>query len=132
MAARTFEAVASTGTRVALISQASSEQSICFAIPCEAVKSVLTALEKAFAVELMDRDIDRIWATEETAIITVVGAGMIHTPGVAGRIFSALGAQDVNVIAIAQGSSEVSISLMVANPDAEAAVKAVHELIIKS
>jgi aspartokinase/homoserine dehydrogenase 1 len=132
MAARTFEAVASTGTSVALISQASSEQSICFAIPCEAVKSVLTALEKAFAVELMDRDIDRIWATEETAIITVVGAGMIHTPGVAGRIFSALGAQDVNVIAIAQGSSEVSISLMVANPDAEAAVKAVHELIIKS
>jgi bifunctional aspartokinase / homoserine dehydrogenase 1 len=132
VAARTFEAVASTGTSVSLISQASSEQSICFAIPSEAVKCVLTALEKAFAVEIMDRDIDRIWATEETAIITVVGAGMIHTPGVAGRIFSALGEHNVNVIAIAQGSSEVSISLMVANPDAEAAVKAVHELIIKS
>jgi aspartate kinase len=132
VAARTFEAVASTGTSVALISQASSEQSICFAIPSEAVKSVLGALEKAFAIELMDRDIDRIWATDETAIITVVGAGMIHTPGVAGRIFSALGEHNVNVIAIAQGSSEVSISLMVANPDADAAVKAVHELIIKS
>lgn len=130
VAARTFEAVASTATSVALISQASSEQSICFAIPSEAVKYVLTALEKAFAVELMDRDIDRIWATEETAIITVVGAGMIHTPGVAGRIFSALGEHNVNVIAIAQGSSEVSISLMVANPDAEEAVKAVHELIV--
>jgi aspartokinase/homoserine dehydrogenase 1 len=132
VAARTFEAVASTGTSVSLISQASSEQSICFAIPSEAVKCVLTALEKAFAVEIMDRDIDRIWATEETAIITVVGAGMIHTPGVAGRIFSALGEHNVNVIAIAQGSSEVSISLMVSNPDAEAAVKAVHELIIKT
>ncbi len=132
VAARTFEAVASTGTSVALISQASSEQSICFAIPSEAVKCVLTALEKAFAVELMDRDIDRIWATEETAIITVVGAGMIHTPGVAGRIFSVLGEHNVNVIAIAQGSSEVSISLMVANPEAEEAVKAVHELIIST
>jgi bifunctional aspartokinase / homoserine dehydrogenase 1 len=132
VAARTFEAVASTGTSVALISQASSEQSICFAIPSEAVQCVVTALEKAFAVELMDRDIDRIWATEETAIITVVGAGMIHTPGVAGRIFSALGEHNVNVIAIAQGSSEVSISLMVANPEADEAVKAVHELIIGS
>jgi bifunctional aspartokinase / homoserine dehydrogenase 1 len=130
VAARTFEAVASTGTSVALISQASSEQSICFAIPSEAVQCVLTALEKAFAIELMDRDIDRIWATEETAIITVVGAGMIHTPGVAGRIFSALGEHNVNVIAIAQGSSEVSISLMVTNLEAEAAVQAVHELIV--
>lgn len=132
VAARTFEAVASTGTSVTLISQASSEQSICFAIPAEASRGVLAALEKAFAVELTDRDIDRIWATEETAIITVVGAGMIHTPGVAGRIFTALGEQAVNVIAIAQGSSEVSISLMVAGQDTEEAVKAVHELIVNT
>jgi bifunctional aspartokinase / homoserine dehydrogenase 1 len=57
---------------------------------------------------------------------------MIHTPGVAGRIFSALGEHNVNVVAIAQGSSEVSISLMVANLEAEEAVKAIHELIIKT
>jgi bifunctional aspartokinase / homoserine dehydrogenase 1 len=132
VAARTFEAVASTGTSVTLISQASSEQSICFAIPITASASVVNALENAFAVELSDRDIDRIWATEETAIITVVGAGMIHTPGVAGRVFTALGERGVNVIAIAQGSSEVSISLMVTMQDVEDAVKAVHGLIVIS
>ncbi len=130
VAARTFGAVASTGTSVPLITQASSEQSICFAIPTDAFKQVISALEKTFAVELRDGDIDRVWASDEVAIITVVGAGMIHTPGVAGRIFSALGKRGINVIAIAQGSSEVSISLVVASRDAEAAVHAVHELIL--
>jgi aspartate kinase len=130
VAARTFGAVASTGTSVPLITQASSEQSICFAIPADSSKQVLSALVKTFAVELGDGDIDRVWASDEVAIITVVGAGMIHTPGVAGRVFSALGNQGINVIAIAQGSSEVSISLVVASSDAEAAVRAVHELIL--
>jgi bifunctional aspartokinase / homoserine dehydrogenase 1 len=129
VAARTFGAVASTGTSVPLITQASSEQSICFALPADAAGEVLAALNKAFAMELADGDIDRVWATEEVAIITVVGAGMIHTPGVAGRIFTALGRCGVNVIAIAQGSSEVSISLVVASEDTEAAVRAVHDLI---
>jgi aspartate kinase len=130
VAARTFGAVASTGTSVPLITQASSEQSICFAIPSSASKQVISALEKTFAHELADQDIDRIWATNPIAIITVVGAGMIHTPGVAGQIFSALGAKQVNVIAIAQGSSEVSISLVVDEKETEEAVKAVHALIV--
>jgi aspartate kinase len=114
---------------VPLITQASSEQSICFALPADAAGEVLAALKKAFAAELADGDIDRVWATEEVAIITAVGAGMIHTPGVAGRIFTALGRCGVNVIAIAQGSSEVSISLVVTSADTEAAVRAVHALI---
>jgi aspartate kinase len=129
VAARTFGAVASTGTSVPLITQASSEQSICFAVPSESTGQVLAALQKAFSVELRDGDIDQIWASQDVAIITVVGAGMIHTPGIAGQIFSALGDQDVNVIAIAQGSSEVSISLVIASEDTEAAVHAVHGLI---
>lgn len=130
VAARTFSAVASTGTSVPLITQASSEQSICFAVPSDSTSQVIQALEKAFEAELMHKDIDRVWATDEVAIITVVGAGMKHTPGVAGRVFSALGEQNVNVIAIAQGSSEVSISLVVEANEAEMAVKAVHELIL--
>ncbi|HMB21455.1 MAG TPA: ACT domain-containing protein, partial [Anaerolineales bacterium] len=85
-----------------------------------------------FAIELSERDIDRVWATEEVAIITVVGAGMRHIPGVSGRIFSQLGNNDVNVLAIAQGSSEVSISLVVDTADTENAVKALHELIVES
>lgn len=129
VAARTFGAVAATGTSVPLITQASSEQSICFAVPAEACERVTAALEEAFAVELSRRDIDRVWVTEPVDIVTVVGAGMRNTPGIAGRIFSALGDQGVNVIAIAQGSSEVSISVVVASKDAEAAVGAIHALI---
>ena len=68
--------------------------------------------------------------TEEVVIITAVGAGMRNTPGIAGKIFSALGRQDVNVIAIAQGSSEVSISLVVDAKSTEKAVLALHELIV--
>jgi aspartate kinase len=130
VAARTFGAVASTGTSVPLITQASSEQSICFAVPSGAADQVIAALEEAFSTELAKQDIDRIWATDEVVIITVVGAGMIHTPGIAGRVFTSLGQQRVNVIAIAQGSSEVSISLVVAAADADTAVRALHDLIL--
>jgi bifunctional aspartokinase / homoserine dehydrogenase 1 len=130
VAARAFGAVASTGTSVPLITQASSEQSICFAIPTDSAEEVLHALQRNFATELAERDIDRVWATEDVSIITVVGLGMRHTPGVAGRIFSQLGNQDVNVLAIAQGSSEVSISLVVDTADTERAVRALHELIL--
>lgn len=130
VAARAFGAVASTGTSVPLITQASSEQSICFAIPTEAADQVLKSLQKTFAIELAERDIDRVWATDDVSIITVVGIGMSHTPGVAGRIFGQLGNNGVNVLAIAQGSSEVSISLVVDTADTECAVEALHELIV--
>jgi bifunctional aspartokinase / homoserine dehydrogenase 1 len=69
---------------------------------------------------------------ENVVIVTVVGAGMRHTPGISGRVFGALGAQSLNIIAIAQGSSECSISMIVAKQDADAAVKAIHQLIVNS
>ena len=131
VAARAFGAVASTGTSVPLITQASSEQSICFAVPSETAPSVLDALEKAFVHEIEDEDIDRVWSTDDVSIVTVVGSGMRHTVGVAGKVFSQLGNNNVNVLAIAQGSSEVSISLVVDTADTEKAVKALHELIVK-
>ena len=131
VAARAFGAVASTGTSVPLITQASSEQSICFAVPSEAAALVLEAIEHAFVHEIEDEDIDRVWSTDDVSIITVVGAGMRHTVGVAGRVFSRLGNTGVNVLAIAQGSSEVSISLVVASADTERAVKALHGLIVQ-
>ncbi len=131
VAARAFGAVASTGTSVPLITQASSEQSICFAVPSEAAALVLEAIENAFVHEIEDEDIDRVWSTDDVSIVTVVGAGMRHTVGVAGRVFSRLGNTGVNVLAIAQGSSEVSISLVVASEDTERAVKALHGLIVQ-
>jgi aspartate kinase len=130
VAARAFGAVASTGTSVPLITQASSEQSICFAVPSDSAKQVLDALQKDFALELSERDIDRVWATDEVAIITAVGSGTRNTPGVAGQIFSKLGEREINVLAIAHGSSDVSISMVVETKDTEVAVKALHELII--
>jgi aspartokinase/homoserine dehydrogenase 1 len=131
MAARTFAAVAATHTSVPLITQASSEQSICFAVPADACPQVLAALESTFVVELGRQDLDSVWATEDVEIVTVVGAGMRSTPGIAGRVFSALGDHQVNVIAIAQGSSEVSISLVVSSGEAAEAVKALHQLILE-
>jgi len=130
VAARAFAAVASTGTSVPLITQASSEQSICFAVPDESAAAVLSALQNVFASEIEDEDIDRVWMTDDVSIITVVGVGMRHTPGVAGRVFSQLGKNKANVLAIAQGSSEVSISMVVDAADTELAVKSLHELII--
>ena len=131
VAARAFGAVASTKTSVPLITQASSEQSICFAVPTESAQAVIEALQSVFASEIEDEDIDRVWMTENVSIITVVGVGMRHTPGVAGQVFSNLGNSKANVLAIAQGSSEVSISMVVAAADTELAVKSLHELIIQ-
>ncbi len=129
IAARTFGAVAKEKVSVLLISQASSEQSICFATSNELAKGVIGSLENEFASELERRDIDRIWSFDDVSIVTIVGAGMRGTPGIAGRIFSALGSENLNIIAIAQGSSECSISLVVDEENAKEAVALVHGLI---
>ncbi|MFQ5436866.1 MAG: aspartate kinase [Anaerolineae bacterium] len=129
IAARTFGAVAKGRVSVLLISQASSEQSICFSTPDTTTEAVIASLEAEFAEELARRDIDRIRPERGVSIVTIVGAGMRGTPGIAGRIFSALGQTGVNIIAIAQGSSECSISLVVDGGDTGTAVARVHGLI---
>ena len=129
IAARTFGAVARDKQSVLLISQASSEQSICFAAPDEATDHIIQSLEDEFKVELARKDIDRIWAQEPVSIVTIVGAGMRGTPGIAGRIFMALGEEKVNAIAIAQGSSECSISVVVDDAETAVAVSQIHQLI---
>jgi len=115
---------------VLLITQASSEQSICFIVPEASAISVIGSLGAAFADELQRRDIERIWSRDAIAIVTIVGAGIQTTHGIAGRIFSALGDHTVNVIAIAQGSSECGISVVVAGEDVGRAVEHIHELIV--
>lgn len=132
IAGRTFNTVARTKTSVSLISQASSEQSICFTMPYGASDEVLESLKNEFQAELARRDIDRIWIMDNVVIVTAVGVGMRHTPGVAGRIFSALGDAGINIIAIAQGSSEVSISLVVDGADADESILKIHHLIINT
>jgi aspartate kinase len=129
IAARTFAAVARTKTSVSLISQASSEQSICFVVPAANAATVVAALEQEFRAEFSNQDLDSVVASEPVAIITIVGAGMLHTPGVSGRMFSALGAANVNVVAIAQGGSECGISCVVSAQQADDAVRSIHALI---
>jgi len=130
IAARTFSAVASQGASVLMISQSSSEQSICFVIPADAVLPVLHAIEEEMALELARRDVDRVWALDDVVIITAVGAGMRSTPGVAARVFGAAGQANVNVIAIAQGSSDCSVSIVVAADDAARAIQQIHTEVI--
>src|SRR6185436_11900058 len=107
---------------ILMISQASSEQSICFVVPMTSSTAVVGALEEGLANELARRDIDRIAARDGVVIVTAVGAGMRDTPGVASRVCGALAERQINVIAIAQGSSESSISMIVCGDDADEAV----------
>jgi aspartate kinase len=130
IAARTFAAVASQGASVLMITQASSEQSISFLIPTNTVEPVINAIEEEMALELARRDIDRVWSMDDVVIVTAVGSGLRTTPGVGARIFGALARAEINVIAVAQGSSECSISLAVAAEDAGNAVREIHNQVI--
>ncbi len=130
IAARTFAAVASQGASVLMISQSSSEQSICFVIPTETVPPVIRAIEEEMALELSRRDVDRVWSMDDVVIVTAVGVGMRRTPGVAARVFGALGQGKINVIAIAQGSSDCSVSLVMAAQDCAEAVQQIHREVI--
>jgi aspartate kinase len=127
IAARLFAAVAGEGISVLMISQSSSEQSICLVIRRDAEERALTALEAAFELELARRNVDRIYAQEDVSIIAVVGAGLKETPGVGAKVFGALGTAGINVISIAQGSSKYNLSLVVDAGDVDDAVRAIHE-----
>ncbi|NWG18044.1 MAG: aspartate kinase [Chloroflexi bacterium] len=128
IAGRTFLASAQAGASILMISQSSSEQSFCFLVTDNTARNVREAIEAELAEELARRDIDRVDVEENVVIITAVGAGMRGTPGVAGRVFSVMGERGINVIAIAQGSSECSISFVVPQDDLERAVIALHDL----
>jgi aspartate kinase len=93
--------------------------------------TVIDALRREFHHELDRRDIEDISSLEPVVIVTVVGGAIKQTPGVAGRVFGALGTSGINVIAIAMGSSECSISLVVDGADADVTVQALHDLIVR-
>ena len=127
VAGRAFSALAQAGHSVSMISQASSESSICFVVPQSEADHAVNALERAFAAEIGMKLIDRIEAEKGLALIAVVGLGMRGQPGIAARTFTALGRRRVNIIAIAQGSSELNITLAVTEGDAPGALVALHD-----
>jgi aspartokinase/homoserine dehydrogenase 1 len=127
VASRTFATLAQHGMSVSLITQSSSEQSICFTVPEREAKAASHHLEKAFREEIARREVDSIQVQPGMATVAVVGLGMAGTPGIASRVFSALAAGDINLVAIAQGSSELNISFVVAASQSGAAQKRIHE-----
>jgi aspartate kinase len=127
IAARTFACVARLNFNVFMISHASSGHDLCFVVEKKAAPQVVETLRQEFERELESKEIDSIEADPEIVTIAVVGAGMRGAPGVSGRLFSALGKKSINVMVIAQGSSELNISLIVAAPDEKEAVATIHE-----
>jgi aspartokinase/homoserine dehydrogenase 1 len=109
-----------------LISQGSSEHSICFAVREDVADQVRTVVERAFAVELSEGQVQRVGVTKGCAIIAVVGDDMAGMPGSAGRFFGTLGSASINVRAIAQGASERNISAVIDGKDMTRAIRAVH------
>lgn len=126
IAAKTFAAAASARANILLISQSSSENDICFIINSADVACTVESLRKTFAFDLAHRQVEHIAVIPEIAIVAVVGDKMRGTPGIAGRTFSALGRKGINIIAIAQGSSEYNVSFVVEAAAMRDAVVAVH------
>jgi aspartokinase/homoserine dehydrogenase 1 len=126
VAARAFTAVAKERVNILMITQSSSEQNICFVIEQKAAIPTIHALEDAFEIEIARHQIDTIRAQDKVVIIAVVGAGMKGTPGIAAKVFGALGQGKINVISIAQGSSEYNLSFVVHENDGDEAVRRIH------
>jgi aspartokinase/homoserine dehydrogenase 1 len=126
VAGRAFTALSESGHSVSMISQASSEASICFVLPEREADHAKCALERTFELERKRRVVDRIKVQKKIALIAVVGLGMQGRPGVAARTFSALSNDKINIVAIAQGSSELNITVAVTEPDATRALLALH------
>ncbi|MBI3438690.1 MAG: bifunctional aspartate kinase/homoserine dehydrogenase I [Proteobacteria bacterium] len=123
---RLFEALRQAGVSVILISQGSSEHSICCAVPRVQSSAAATAIRNAFDRELREGQVQDVSIADDLAILAVVGDGMAGTPGVAAKVFGALAGANVNVRAIAQGSSERNISVAVGSESATRALRAVH------
>jgi aspartokinase/homoserine dehydrogenase 1 len=127
IAARAFTALQTVGISVALISQASSEHSICLAVPNDVAGDAEAALRDAFAEQLERGEVEGIDVRQGTAILAIVGLGMAGTIGVAARLFEAIAGAKASVIAIAQGASELNISVVIDQKSAARVQRAVHD-----
>jgi bifunctional aspartokinase / homoserine dehydrogenase 1 len=125
--ARAFAATAASRASVLLVSQSSAQNDICFVIPTTDEAPTVQALRQAFAREISEHLVEHVSCNRNVAIVAVVGENMRGIPGVAGRTFGALGREGVNIIAIAQGSSEYNISLVVEAGAMQLAVTTLHK-----
>ena len=124
--ARALDALDRANVEVLVFSSSSYRQTFCFLVRTEELEKSLQALESALALELAHDYVRPIQVDEKVGLLAVVGEGMQGKPGIAGRIFTAISRENVNIIAIAQGSSELTIAIVVSRDGLEKAVRAVH------
>jgi aspartate kinase len=125
--ARALDAIARVDVEVMVLSSSSYRQNFCFLVRAEELERTLRALESALALELAHGYVKPIQVDNNVGLLAVVGEGMQGKPGLAGRIFTAISRERVNIIAIAQGSSELTIAIVVRRDGLEKAVRAVHQ-----
>ena len=126
VANKLFGALHAVDVSVVMISQASSEHSICFAVPLAQAELTKQTIEEAFFAEIQRGQVQTVDLTKDCCILAIVGDGMIERTGVAGQFFTALSKSEVNIRAIAQGSSERNISVVIEQREATKALRAVH------
>jgi len=127
IASRLFGALAKESINVILITQASSEHSICLAIEAKQSHEAKKAIEEEFDLEIKAGQFDEVIVENSFSIVAIVGENMKKQPGVSARLFSALGKNGINIVAIAQGSSELNISVVISKKDEAKALNAIHQ-----
>jgi aspartate kinase len=125
--ARTLDALALANVEILVLTSSSYRQTFCFLIRKQDVASAMEALESNLSIELAHGYLKPIDVDENVGLLAVVGEGMRGTPGLAGRVFTAISRENINIIAIAQGSSELTIGIIVRLDMLDRAVRAVHE-----
>ena len=132
MAARIFSAVSNAGISILLITQSSSEYTLSFCVRKAFSAKVLDVLKNEFSLEISTKLINPIEVHDDCAIVSIVGDAMKQKRGVAGRFFDSLASRDVNILAIAQGSSERSISAVISSADGDTAVRIAHKFFVNT
>ncbi|WP_020605572.1 bifunctional aspartate kinase/homoserine dehydrogenase I [Spirosoma spitsbergense] len=132
VSAKLFGVLAAHKISVILISQASSEHSICFAIDPRGADDVKAILDAEFATEIEQGHIDSVAIERDLSVIATVGEGMKKSSGIAGKLFSVLGKNGVNIVAVAQGSSEINISVVINRNNLSKALNALHNIFFQS
>jgi aspartokinase/homoserine dehydrogenase 1 len=131
IAARVFGALARGSVNIIMISQASSEHSICVVFRQAEAAAALDALRRELEGEIQSKLIQKFDLKENLAILAVIGENMRGTPGISGRLFSSLGREGINILAIAQGSSETNISFVVDRKEERRAVRIIHRAFLE-
>lgn len=132
VSSRLFGTLASNDINLILITQASSEHSICFALDPKDGSLAKKVIEEEFGKEIESGKIDEVVIEEQMSIVAIIGENMANTPGISGKLFNSLGKNGINVSAMAQGSSERNVSIVISKKDISKTLNTIHEVFFLS